>query len=163
MLKLAMNMVAAGTALCVPGNHDVKLLRKLRGKDVQVTHGLGESLSQLEIKTTDFATRLPVSLMTWSVITCSTTANLSLPMPASRRKCKGEHLARFAISLCKARLPAKQTSSAPSSRVRVRSAGAGERAGGSAALAFRSGSELNSLRLNAPPPEAVPLCNLGRH
>lgn len=54
VLKLAMNMIAAGTALCVPGNHDVKLLRKLRGKDVQVTHGLGESLSQLEIETPDF-------------------------------------------------------------------------------------------------------------
>ncbi|HLH02151.1 MAG TPA: polynucleotide kinase-phosphatase [Bryobacteraceae bacterium] len=54
VLKLAMNMVEAGTALCVPGNHDVKLMRKLRGKDVQVTHGLGESLSQLEIETPDF-------------------------------------------------------------------------------------------------------------
>ncbi len=54
VLKLVMNMVEAGTALCVPGNHDVKLLRKLRGKDVQVTHGLGESLSQLEMETPDF-------------------------------------------------------------------------------------------------------------
>ena len=43
-----MSMVAAGTALCVPGNHDVKLLRKLRGRDVQVTHGLAETLAQLE-------------------------------------------------------------------------------------------------------------------
>lgn len=31
-LRLARNMVAAGTALCVPGNHDVKLLKKLQGK-----------------------------------------------------------------------------------------------------------------------------------
>ena len=38
-------MVDAGTALCVPGNHDVKLMRKLRGKDVQITHGLAESLA----------------------------------------------------------------------------------------------------------------------
>ena len=28
-----MDMVAAGTALCVPGNHDMKLLRKLRGRE----------------------------------------------------------------------------------------------------------------------------------
>src|SRR5437764_9300787 len=42
-----MNMSAAGTALCVPGNHDTKLLRKLRGRDVQITHGLAESLAQL--------------------------------------------------------------------------------------------------------------------
>lgn len=47
VLKLAMNMVEAGHALCVPGNHDVKLLRKLRGKQVQVKHGLEISLAQL--------------------------------------------------------------------------------------------------------------------
>ena len=45
---LVMGMVEAGTALCVPGNHDIKLMRKLRGKNVQITHGLAESLSQLE-------------------------------------------------------------------------------------------------------------------
>ena len=48
VLELVMGLVAAGTALCVPGNHDVKLMRKLRGKDVQITHGLAESLAQLE-------------------------------------------------------------------------------------------------------------------
>jgi protein phosphatase len=47
VLKLVMTMVREGHALCVPGNHDVKLLRKLRGKDVQITHGLAESLAQL--------------------------------------------------------------------------------------------------------------------
>ena len=35
-----MRMVEAGAALCVPGNHDIKLVRKLRGRDVQITHGL---------------------------------------------------------------------------------------------------------------------------
>ena len=48
VLRLVMGMVAAGTALCVPGNHDLKLVRKLRGKAVQVTHGLADSLAQLE-------------------------------------------------------------------------------------------------------------------
>lgn len=48
VLKLAMRMVADGTALCVPGNHDVKLMRKLNGRDVQITHGLAETLQQLE-------------------------------------------------------------------------------------------------------------------
>lgn len=47
VLRLVMSMVAAGTALCVPGNHDLKLLRKLKGKDVKITHGLAESLEQL--------------------------------------------------------------------------------------------------------------------
>ena len=42
-----MGMVAAGDALCVPGNHENKLLRALRGRNVQVTHGLAESLAQL--------------------------------------------------------------------------------------------------------------------
>ena len=43
-----MGMVEAETALCVPGNHDIKLMRKLRGKDVQITHGLADSFEQLE-------------------------------------------------------------------------------------------------------------------
>jgi len=37
VLKLVMGMVKSGIALCVPGNHDVKLLRKLNGRDVQIT------------------------------------------------------------------------------------------------------------------------------
>src|SRR3989441_11897474 len=47
VLRLVMSMVAAGVALCVPGNHDMKLLRKLRGRNVQITHGLAASLEQL--------------------------------------------------------------------------------------------------------------------
>jgi protein phosphatase len=53
-LGLAMSMVKAGTGLCVPGNHDIKLLRKLRGKDVGITHGLAESLEQLEKEPPEF-------------------------------------------------------------------------------------------------------------
>jgi protein phosphatase len=48
VLRRAMAMVAAGSALAVPGNHDVKLVRRLRGRDVKVNHGLAESLEQLE-------------------------------------------------------------------------------------------------------------------
>ncbi|HEX4592588.1 MAG TPA: polynucleotide kinase-phosphatase [Gemmataceae bacterium] len=47
-VRLVRNMVRAGTALCVPGNHDMKLLRKLRGKDVQITHGLADSLAEID-------------------------------------------------------------------------------------------------------------------
>lgn len=54
VLKLVMGMVAEGTALCVPGNHDVKLVRKLRGKQVQITHGMAESLVQLEKELPEF-------------------------------------------------------------------------------------------------------------
>ena len=48
VVRLVMGMVAAGDALCVAGNHENKLLRALRGRKVQVTHGLAESLAQLE-------------------------------------------------------------------------------------------------------------------
>lgn len=48
VLKLVMKMHKDGIALCVPGNHDVKLARALRGKNVTTTHGLAESLSQFE-------------------------------------------------------------------------------------------------------------------
>jgi protein phosphatase len=48
VLRLAMSMVESGAALCVPGNHDIKLMRKLNGRDVRITHGLAESLEQLE-------------------------------------------------------------------------------------------------------------------
>jgi polynucleotide kinase-phosphatase len=54
VLTLVMGMVEAGTALCVPGNHDIKLLRKLRGKDVQITHGLADSLEQLGQESPEF-------------------------------------------------------------------------------------------------------------
>ena len=48
VLKLVMSMVRSGTALCVPGNHDMKLHKKLTGKAVQEKHGLAETLRQLE-------------------------------------------------------------------------------------------------------------------
>ena len=54
VLRLVMNMVAAGNALCVPGNHEIKLMRKLRGRDVKITHGLAQSLEQLEREPPEF-------------------------------------------------------------------------------------------------------------
>ncbi len=47
-VRLVAAMVHRGSALCVPGNHDMKLHKKLTGKDVQVTHGLADTLSELE-------------------------------------------------------------------------------------------------------------------
>ncbi len=38
----------------MPGNHDVKLMRKLRGRDVQIAHGLANSLEQLEKESPEF-------------------------------------------------------------------------------------------------------------
>ncbi|HEY2455780.1 MAG TPA: polynucleotide kinase-phosphatase [Candidatus Acidoferrum sp.] len=58
VLRLVMSMVEAGTGFCVPGNHDIKLLRKLRGKDVQITHGLANSVEQLESETPEFRSQV---------------------------------------------------------------------------------------------------------
>ncbi|GHH84766.1 polynucleotide kinase-phosphatase [Streptomyces sulfonofaciens] len=48
VLRRVMSMVAAGTALCVPGNHENKLGRWLHGRKVQQTHGLTETIEQLD-------------------------------------------------------------------------------------------------------------------
>lgn len=48
VLRLVMSMVKEGTAYCVLGNHDGKLLRKLKGANVQVIHGLETTLEQLK-------------------------------------------------------------------------------------------------------------------
>ncbi|WP_324679285.1 polynucleotide kinase-phosphatase [Hymenobacter sp. GOD-10R] len=47
VLRLVMRMVQDGLALCVPGNHDSKLLRHLYGKHVNEQHGFAETLAQL--------------------------------------------------------------------------------------------------------------------
>jgi protein phosphatase len=54
VLRLVMSMIETRAALCVPGNHDIKLMRKLRGKDVQITHGLANSLEQLDKESPEF-------------------------------------------------------------------------------------------------------------
>ncbi|MEO9325100.1 polynucleotide kinase-phosphatase [Nocardioides sp. C4-1] len=54
VLRLVMGMVAAGDALCVSGNHEAKLVRALKGADVKRTHGLAESLEQLDAESEEF-------------------------------------------------------------------------------------------------------------
>ena len=54
VLRLVMGMVAAGHALCVPGNHENKLVRALRGRNVQLAHGLQETLDQLAHEPEEF-------------------------------------------------------------------------------------------------------------
>jgi protein phosphatase len=54
VLRLVMRMVDEGTAFCVPGNHDMKLMRKLKGRDVQLTHGLADSIAQLDKEPPEF-------------------------------------------------------------------------------------------------------------
>ncbi|MFC8273399.1 polynucleotide kinase-phosphatase [Streptomyces sp. NPDC057271] len=54
VLRRVMGMVAAGDALCVPGNHENKLGRWLRGRKVQETHGLAETIEQLGRESEEF-------------------------------------------------------------------------------------------------------------
>lgn len=62
VLRLVMGMVRAGTALCVQGNHDAKLLRALQGHAVKVTHGLEVTLDQFTRQPPDFAETVKVFL-----------------------------------------------------------------------------------------------------
>lgn len=48
VLRLVMSMVHDGIALCVPGNHDVKLQKYLAGKNVQIKHGLEQTIELLQ-------------------------------------------------------------------------------------------------------------------
>lgn len=47
-VRLVATMVASGTGICVPGNHDMKLLRKLSGKNPQLTHGLAQTMAEID-------------------------------------------------------------------------------------------------------------------
>lgn len=58
VLRLVMDMVEAGVAICVPGNHEVKLERKLSGRKVNLTHGLAETMQQLAGESDEFLTRI---------------------------------------------------------------------------------------------------------
>ncbi|MDR0569414.1 MAG: polynucleotide kinase-phosphatase [Spirochaetaceae bacterium] len=62
VLKLAMNMSEAGYALCVPGNHDVKLSRYLWGKDVKPTHGMDVTIAQIETEPLEFKKKVRLFL-----------------------------------------------------------------------------------------------------
>jgi protein phosphatase len=54
VVRLVSSVVESGMGFCVAGNHDVKLSRALRGRDVKVSHGLAESLAQLEGESAEF-------------------------------------------------------------------------------------------------------------
>lgn len=58
VLRLVMDLVDDGVALCVPGNHDIKLARHLGGRQVQVRHGLAETLEQLDTEPEAFRQRV---------------------------------------------------------------------------------------------------------
>ncbi|WP_406467841.1 polynucleotide kinase-phosphatase [Streptomyces hirsutus] len=54
VLRRVMSMVKSGSALCVPGNHENKFGRYLRGRQVQHTHGLAETIEQMDQESEEF-------------------------------------------------------------------------------------------------------------
>ena len=47
-LRLAMDMVESGVAMCVMGNHEAKVEKWLRSRDVQIKHGLDKTIADLD-------------------------------------------------------------------------------------------------------------------
>jgi protein phosphatase len=58
VLRLVLALVAEGHALCVPGNHDVKFVRWLAGRNVKLTHGLDKTAEQFEAESLAFRTHV---------------------------------------------------------------------------------------------------------
>jgi protein phosphatase len=58
VLRIAMAMEAAGTALCVEGNHDNKFGRWLSGANVKAAHGLQASIDQMAAEDPAFRSRV---------------------------------------------------------------------------------------------------------
>ncbi|MFG2934905.1 polynucleotide kinase-phosphatase [Streptomyces sp. NPDC048282] len=58
VLRRVMSMVGSGNALCVPGNHENKYGRYLKGRKVQHTHGLAETVEQMEGESEEFTNRV---------------------------------------------------------------------------------------------------------
>ncbi|MHC3473068.1 polynucleotide kinase-phosphatase [Streptomyces sp. 7R007] len=54
VLRRVMSMVKSGNALCVPGNHENKYGRYLKGRKVQHTHGLAETVEQMAGESEEF-------------------------------------------------------------------------------------------------------------
>ncbi|TPI86457.1 polynucleotide kinase-phosphatase [Mesorhizobium sp. B2-8-9] len=62
VLRIAMSMVAAGTAYCVQGNHERKLSRWLEGRKVTIAHGLQQTIDQLDTQDRGLREALPAFL-----------------------------------------------------------------------------------------------------
>ena len=59
-IRLVMGMTKSGAALCIPGNHENKLVRALDGRKVAVNHGLEQTLGELAKETPEFQDEVKV-------------------------------------------------------------------------------------------------------
>jgi protein phosphatase len=57
VLRIVMALCETGGGFCVPGNHDDKLLRWLKGRNVQPAHGLAETITQFDGQPASFRQR----------------------------------------------------------------------------------------------------------
>jgi len=62
VLRIVMNMVQAGSAYCLIGNHDDKLLRHLRGFSVKTTHGLDKTVGEIDNQSEEFVAEVKTFL-----------------------------------------------------------------------------------------------------
>ena len=110
VLRLVISLVEWGAALCVPGNHDVKLMRKLRGRDVQITHGLAESLAQLESEPVGFKEKIVAFIDDLVSHYVLDGGKLVVAHAGMKPQCRAVARPRFAILRCSARRRARGTS-----------------------------------------------------
>ena len=58
VLRLVRSMVEAGVGLCVCGNHENKLIRLLKGRNVKLTYGLADTVEQFDAEGEDFGAEM---------------------------------------------------------------------------------------------------------
>lgn len=54
VLRLVMDMVKSGSAISVPGNHDMKLLKFFRGKNISMTYGIDKTIAEIDAQGEEF-------------------------------------------------------------------------------------------------------------
>lgn len=54
VLRLAMELDSEGIAKCVVGNHDDRMMRRLKGRAVSLSHGLAETMAELDRESAGF-------------------------------------------------------------------------------------------------------------
>ena len=120
VLRLAMGMVAAGTALAVPGNHEDKLLRALRGRNVRVSHGLETTLAQLAAEPAEFRAAVEAFLDGLISHYVLDGGRLVVAHAGLSQRLQGRASAGSARSACTGRPPARPTTTACPSATRGR-------------------------------------------
>src|SRR5947208_2717561 len=113
-------MVEAGTALCVAGNHENKLIRALDGRKVNASHGLAESLSQLEAEPEEFRVRAREFMYGLVSHYRLDGSRLVVAHAGLREEYQGRASARVRSFACMATPPARPTSTGSRSATRGR-------------------------------------------